>query len=357
MEDIKEFLGHVRRMRRGDRVFRHGIITSIVARFDEYFSKVLRICFRLNPGWLKNTEKKMSYKELLEIKSLDDLKEEIISKEIDGLMRDSHHAQITFLDEKLKIGVEEHFSQWKEFLEITERRNLFVHTGGQVSSQYLNNCAKWQIQVNSKIDESVKLSANDNYITKAIDCFYELAVRTTQAVARRIFPQCLEDADRILNNQSVDDLLAHERWALADRIFEFALGIPEKLVSPGEWKYPFLINRCIAKKFNNQPFTDLLHSILWTAFHPKYHFAVAILEDKFDLAIELLRSEAVKEAVTETSLRDWPLLREFRKLPAFQSAFKEIFGKDFTSEYLAEIKKEISAEAEQNHPTPPPNGQ
>lgn len=74
-------------------MFRQGVVTSIVSKFDEFIIDVLKVSYRQNPGWLKNLDKKISYKELLEIASLETLKDEIVAKEIDSLMRDSHLAQ------------------------------------------------------------------------------------------------------------------------------------------------------------------------------------------------------------------------------------------------------------------------
>ena len=341
--DIKEFLGHVQKMRQGDRMFRQGVITSIVSKFDEFAIDVLRACYRHNPGWLKNPDKKISYKELLEIESLDLLKDEIISKEIDGLMRDSHHVQITFLDSKLKLGIEQGFPSWLEFLEITERRNLFVHTGGTVSPQYLDNCKRWNVPVDKRMKEGIHLPATDKYIQKAIDCFYELSVWVAQASVRRMFSASFEEADSALNNRSVD-LLIEERWELAERIFDFALSMPEVLSSKGEVKYYFLLNRCIAKKFSGKALNEDLHSVDWRPFHPKYHFAVAILEDRFDDAERLMRSQAVQDEVTERHFKEWPLLKEFRKTDAFQNAYKDIFGKDYDEELLVEAEREIQAQ-------------
>ena len=341
--DIKEVLGHMQKIRQGDRMFRQGIVTSVVSKFDEFIIDVLKTSYRQNPVWLKNPEKKISYKELLEISSLDSLKDEIIAKEIDALMRDSHLLQVTFLDSKLKLGVEKEFPGWIDFLEITERRNLFVHTGGAVSPQYIDNCGKWKIPLDKRVKEGVHLSASDDYIRKTIDCFYELSVRVFQASVRRMFPNCFSDVDQLLNNRTVD-LLSEERWGLADLIFTFALGIPTDLISKGEYKYYFLLNRCIARKFSGKDFASDLHSIDWSPFHPKYHFAVAVLEDRFVDAEKLMRSEVVRDEVDEQNFKEWPLLREFRKTDLFLCAYKDFFGKDFNEQLLDDAAKEIEAQ-------------
>ena len=336
----KELLGHLIKLRRGDRMFRQGIVITIVSMFDKFLISVLSVCYQQNTGWLKHPDKKISYKELLEITSLDSIKSEIIQKEIDILMRDSHHAQLTFLDSQLKLGIEAKFPGWHNFLEITERRNLFVHTGGRVSLQYLSSCKRWGIPLDEKIKEEVSLLASEEYIRKALDCFYELSARIAQAVARRLFSECFEYADKELNNRTVE-LLTEERWELAERIFEYARSIPEDLTSKSEMKYYFLINLCIARKFSGKPIKEFLHSVDWTPFHPKYHLAVAVLEERFDEAERLMRNQAVQDEVTEAHFKEWPLLRDFRKTEAFLNAYSDIYKKDFNQEFLEDAEKKI----------------
>lgn len=341
--DLKEFMGHIQKLRQGERIFRQGVITSIVSKFDEFIIDVLRTSFRQNPGWLKNPDKKISYKELLEIKSLDSLKDEIIAKEIDTLMRDSHIAQIEFIDGKLKLGIEKEFPEWLVFLEIAERRNLFVHTGGMVSPQYLQNCEKWKIPVDSNIKEGAHLPAPDKYIKTAIDCFYELSVRVAQASTRRMFPESYAAADKALNNKSVE-LSEAERWDLAERMFTFALSIPDNLTSGGEMRYFFILNRCVARKFSGKDYQKDLRSIDWRPFHPKYHFAIAILEDRFSDAAKLMKTQTVQDEVPQKYYQEWPLFREFRKSDPFLCAYKEVYGQDFGERLLVDVERAIKAQ-------------
>jgi len=104
-----------------------------------------------------------------------------------------------------------------------------------------------------------------------------------QAAIRRLFPKSFGELDKRLNNKTVE-LLKLKRWDLAERIFSYALQIPKDLRSRGEMEYYFLINLCIARKFAGKEFTSRLNSVDWTPFHPKYHFAVAVLQDRFTAA-------------------------------------------------------------------------
>jgi len=62
LSDIREFLKHNSRMRRGDVMFRRNTIVGMVSQFDDFLMGVLKVAFTENPEWLKNPDKKLSYK-------------------------------------------------------------------------------------------------------------------------------------------------------------------------------------------------------------------------------------------------------------------------------------------------------
>ena len=51
-------------------------------------------------------------------------------------------------------------------------------------------------------------------------------------------------------------------------------------------------------------------------------FKRLILEDRFDEAAELMKSEAVLKEVGKEHLLTWPLTRAFRETPQFKDAFE-----------------------------------
>ena len=345
-EEYKELLDHVRKIRKSDNMFRHSILTLIVSRYDEFLSDILRAAYFQNPSWLKSSDRKISHREVLELESLESFKTSLIEKEIDQLMRDSHLEQIRFLDEKLKLGIAENYKGFSDFLEITERRNLFVHTGGIVSPSYMGNCKKMAITIDSKAKEGVRLGAPDKYLQKAFDCFYEISVRICQAVSRRLFPDCYEAADRFLNNRGVD-LLLEGNTELAEKIFTYALSIPEHLRSKGDLPYHFIINLCIAEKRLGKNFKERLDKTNWSPFHPKYHFAIAVLEDRFSEAAKLMQGESVKTQLKPQTFKEWPLLTEFVKSREFLDSYHSTYGKDFNEAMVDDVKIEIREQKRQ----------
>jgi stress-induced morphogen len=340
---LSEHVTHVKKIRASETMFRHGVITSLVSKFDELMVEVLEVSFERNPHWLSNPEKKMTYKEVLECESLESLKSEIVAKEIENLMRDSHLKQVKFVDDNLKLGIEDGFPLWKVFLEITERRNLFVHTGGVVSRSYLENCEKWKIELDPRIEEGSKLGVSDKYIQHALECFYEICVRIIQATTRRIFKESFKEADWELNNTSVA-LFNEDKWSLAERLFSYALRIPDNLRSGDEIQYYFRINLCIAKKFGGKNYKADLHKVDWAPLHPMYHFAVEVLEDRFDSAARLMRQSVVNEKIGEKNFSEWPLLRDFKNSKEFKDAYKEVYKREYVDVLMEETEKEIEAQ-------------
>ena len=324
-------------------MFRRNIVVGLVSQFDEFIMDVLRVAYEQNAGWLKNPEKKLSYKEVLESSCLESLKQELVGREIEQLMRDSHHSQLSFLDSKLKLGLQDGFSDWDFFIELTERRNIFVHNGGNVNQSYIANSEKYGFPLSKGLKEGVALSVSDDYMKAVIDCLHELTVRVSQGAARRMFTDCFEEADRLMNNETVE-LLSDERWEISERIFSYTLGLPNNLRSGDEYRFYALINLCIALKFSGRDYNEKLNSVDWEPMHPKYKFAVAVLEDRFDDASTLMKSEAVLEAIPKENFLDWPLLRDFRGTSQFEAAFEELFSEDEADKLIEQAREEIDTE-------------
>jgi len=96
---------------------------------------------------LSSSERSISYKDLTEIGSVEAAREQIIEKEVESVLRDSHSQQIDWLEKKLDIPLRKDLRIWPEFIELCERRNLLLHADGLVSSQYLAVCKRHDVDL------------------------------------------------------------------------------------------------------------------------------------------------------------------------------------------------------------------
>ena len=109
LTDSKSQISNVKKIKRAQTLFAKQSIVSFVSRFDEFLGPVLEIALAQNPGWLKSSEKVITYKELIDLKSIDTAIKGVIAKEVENLMRGTHEEQILYIDERLKLGIREHF--------------------------------------------------------------------------------------------------------------------------------------------------------------------------------------------------------------------------------------------------------
>lgn len=99
-------------------------------------------------------------------------------------MRSSHQEQFDWLAKELSISTLTKFKDWPNFIEITQRRNLFVHTNGIVSNQYLTTCNKYKVDNIENINKGDKLNVDRAYFERTYEIFYEIGIKLSQMVLR-----------------------------------------------------------------------------------------------------------------------------------------------------------------------------
>ena len=109
----------------------------------------------------------LHFSELSNFDSIESARSHLIWKEIDSLLRKSHFEHLKWIESKVELDKITTQNQWlNKFLELTERRNLFVHTDGVVNKHYLKNCSEYKIDV-SKIEEHSILECDVEYFNEA----------------------------------------------------------------------------------------------------------------------------------------------------------------------------------------------
>ena len=340
--DVELLTSSIKKLTRAETLFRKQSIVSLVSRFDEFLGSLLKIALTQNQEWLKS-EKTITYKELIELKSIDTAIKGLISKEVEKLLRGSHEEQIAYIDEKLRLGIREHFLNLPCFLEVAERRNLFVHTGGLVSSQYLERCRGFKCSV-AELTEGHRLEVSEEYFEKAFSIFFEIGLRIGQAAFRRLFPGEAAKADSALNKLAIKFLNNGDN-ELAEVITTYDLNIPAGLRSGDcENEYYARINRAIAQKRQGKDFEVGLKGVPWQAFHSKYKLCLHVLRDEFEQAASMMASDDIIDEVGIEGFRTWPVFKDFRSSSEFRVAYMNVFNQ----EYAPDPERDASSIARQD---------
>ncbi len=332
-QQIQNFRKAVVRINKAVSMFKQHSLVLLISKLDEFVTELLRIALGEQPEKLKGSEKSIHYDQIFKYDNINDMIKDIVGSEIDSIMRKSHATSISFLDESFKLGIKSKISSWPDFIEISQRRNLFVHTGGSVTNQYIETCEEADKNIDEEIEKGTILRVDHDYFKKSFALLYELGIRLSQALYRRLYPNNLDAADTMLNQVGFD-LMLEERWDLAKIVFDFAGQMPNKFYTSEIDKLRFIINLAICHKRlgNDQEVNDLLNAVDWDAYKSNLRLAVSILRDDYEKASELMKLTPEKEFDAQ-AYRTWPLFEKFRESAEFKRTYKEKFGEDFNSDF------------------------
>ena len=292
-------------------------IISLICQYDSLVGTLVRLVLLNQPNLLNNSEKSISFKELLEFKDINDAKEQIVLKEIEGVLRNSHKDQLKWFESKLGITLQSDNELLKKFYEITERRNLFAHNNGVVNKTYLNNCNALGCEVKAEVGDILDVSPE--YFKNAVDCVLEIGIKITLIIWRHL--NVVENLKtESITNSIAYDLIDNGNYDLAIRIINFALKCYKSFQAASN-KLMLIINlaQCYLWKGNNNEVIKLLNEQDWSLCQPEFVVCKKVLERKFEEAVDILQNQ--HPDISQNELLEWPIFKELRKNESFKKFF------------------------------------
>lgn len=313
------------------------LLVSQISQYDAYLGRLLRTIFLRKPEILNGSDKKISFEMLSQFESLDVAREYILEKEVETILRSSHSDQFKWIERTFDLPLTKGLDSWPLFVEITERRNLFVHTDGVVSSQYIAVCNLNKCQLDESIKEGVRLGVPQEYFRNAHQCIYEIGVKLGHVLWRKLFPGEREEADSNFIRLTYD-LIDNGKYDLACGLLDFACSDWKKFHNEAN-HLTLVVNRAQAYKWNGdeERCKKIMKAIDWSAKRDEFRLSDAVLADDWPRAIKVMKRIGHDGPVDKTDYRDWPLFRNLRKQEAFLTAYEEIFGEAFATK--SEVKK------------------
>ena len=302
------------------------LLVAIVSEYDSFLSGLIRIIFSHKPETLHASERQFSFAELNEFTTLGEVRDSVIEKEVEVLLRKSHSEQFEWMEHKFKVSLRKGLAVWPDFVEVTERRNLFVHNSGIVNSSYLKNCRGAGV----KCDELLKraeLQASPEYISRARSVVLEIGVKLGVVLWRKVFPEQSGAAEQYLGGYVLYNLNVQNQFDLAINVGLFALNNFKKFESD-YFRRMTIINVAQAYKWSGRE-ADCLALIDkddWSSVHDVFLLATAALRDDNASALKYMRLLGTNGIPPKEGYRVWPLFQRLRKDPEFHKVFEEIFG-------------------------------
>lgn len=310
-------------------------IVSLVSQYDAYLSELYRALFQIKPELAFLLEKEFTFQDIIKFEDLDELKDYVIEKDIENLLRKSHFEQLTTLEKRISKHSKKEFTLTSNlnvlpvFIEVTERRNLFVHCNGIISRNYKENCSKHEVSGISKLEIGTELKVSPEYFSDAFQATFEIGVKLGHVLWRKFLPENSEEANINLNNICFD-LIQSGYFRLAYTLLKFITEeIPNKCSD--KLRKTMIINKALSCYLNNEKkkCEKILKSEDWSiGLH--FQLGVAVLRENYSEATELMKKIGPDdEDFTASNYQEWPLFKKFRDSEDFKSTYKEIFDKEF----------------------------
>lgn len=344
----QERLAHSRIMPLMARSFFIGLFSE----YDSFIGALLKAIYSKKPELYKGIKREIALTELLGFQDLEEVKKDMLEKEIDSFRRESYIEQFAELEKKFEIKTLRGFPEWNKFVEYAQRRNVMTHNDGRVSQQYLTVCEREGVNFSEKPKIGDELPLSSEYMREAIFVISKVGFMLAHTLWRKVLPDDFENANEALNN-TLYGLLMRKRWMMATSFGEFGLTDP---MTKGVQEITFrirVINTAIglAQANRRQEAEKLLNSQDWSACVRDFKLANAILKGSNSEAAQIMRDIGKHgELVNQLAYHDWPLFEDFRGQPEFQAAYQEIYGVPFIekiSEEAIELSKGRSSIGEE----------
>jgi hypothetical protein len=297
------------------------LFTDLITVWDTFFARLVSLLLEDNPNKIDESKRQMTFSDLKRFESVEAARDFIRNQEIEDLMRKSHTEQFKYLEGfGFKQPPED---MWATFIELTERRNLVVHTGLVVSQQYINICQEHNVKTKAELGKRLGLSGS--YIPHACDFIIELGAKLGQTIWRvtRKNEHDRQDSEFI---KLTYGLLEDEEYELARRILDFGLSPPMRFAKPID-RMLSVVNLAQAYKWLGQQekCLETLKQIDFSIVSEQFRLADYVLRDDFDNAATLMRRMGDKGPVTKEDFQSWPLFQQFRATPVFSSVSTDLF--------------------------------
>lgn len=325
-------------------------LISMVSLYDQFYAGLVRLIYRIEPEKLKESQKPFYYRDLCDFTSVQEVKVQIIEETIDKKMRESHVEQIEWLAGAMDLKTLKKFHEWPAFVELTERRNLFVHSDGVVSQQYIDVC-KSENALLKGVSKGQQLTVDREYFEYAYKILYIVGIKLTQMLAHTVY-----DKQYPNDYASIDSILISNVYELiAEGLYDVAISV-SAFVHDDDYlsskhtahdKCYILLNYAQAYKWNGQPekCMKLLEEADCTTWRDELLIPKFTLEEKYDLVYEKMRAMGdTSNVLTPENYRQWPIFKELRKEAEFAVVFKEVFGEDLELNKPMKVENKEKAE-------------
>jgi hypothetical protein len=324
-DKIKRFLKTSDSIQKTNHYIDRFFILGLISLYDQFIRTLAQHVIEIKPHCLTGNDRTIKISELLNFNSIEEFKNACVDHELDKLLRESHLEQFKWFEEKLDMKIEPSSDLKARFVELCERRNLFAHTGGRVSQQYLEACRKVKYDLKgTKLGDELK--ATRKYFSTAVETIIEISTQIVHVIWQKTDDNGSTGAARVLVNITFN-LIRDRRYELAIKLIEFILD--NKSTHPKlelETKRIHLINHANALKLAGKPdYLKRLDNEDWSSTTLKEELCILAVRGEEEKFMKLLPKAIAAEEIDAQDFRTWPVFEPLRQSEKSALAIQDIF--------------------------------
>lgn len=302
------------------RLLYNGSLMNLVSHVELFFADVIHFYLDRFPGCLRESEKQFSLEDLDSFDSIEDARQYLIQRKVEGVLHGSFEDWIDFLRKRANLSMSYLDDDMDKLVESFQRRNLVVHAGNRVNQTYISN-------VTGSFAENVEIGERLRVDREYLDDRIDLLEKNCLLIGFELWKQLdLEDENRAYELVKLSfEHLKRSRFGIAESLSYFlfndkAQTEPLRLI--GKINYWLSLKRQgrwseVRQDAENADFS---------AKGLRYRLAHASLCEREDKFFELLEPTIQSTELSADHLREWPVFREMRESEHLENRLSEIEG-------------------------------
>jgi hypothetical protein len=173
---LMKYVNRLVSLSKAEKLVVRSLLIALISEFDTFSGSLIRFLQLLKPHLFEFYNREIPFREIVAAGSLDFLKDSLVTQEIENLLRYGQKERLKWIQEKTNTQIIEKLPSFSVFMEATQRRNLFVHTDGIISRQYLEVCKREEYISKSSLRIGEKLEINQAYFFCASASVLEVGI-------------------------------------------------------------------------------------------------------------------------------------------------------------------------------------
>ncbi|OWV78054.1 hypothetical protein ATY75_29010 [Rhizobium sp. N122] len=331
------------------------LLIGIVSTFEHFQSRLFSEILKCKPQKYLLDDRTVTLADVTKYGSIDELKKNILERDVENIMRESFVNQIEKIESLLEIKnpIPPSYKDWNDLVEIFERRNLFAHADGRVNEIYLGRLKKERITSTAKSGD--ELVVKPAYLNRALMLICEFGTMSYQVAWRRCCPNEVAAADEALGELGYN-LIERGHLSAAERILRFAKSLRGRDTSEQTLSDTINLANCYRLQKKKSECEAELALQNWKVLGPEFQICVASINGDITEVVRLMKVlYASKADFPIDNYERWAAFYGTRDHDDFKKAFKRMFGRDYIPApslksavtYIAKAKKQAAKEEQQ----------